>query len=115
MSDRGHHTKNEHVGAFVKKIWKKHFFLTIHIFSEGKKSDFNGLIQILRPLIPKLSFHLNEDVKTTFHHFVEADILIADSSHFSLTASYLNQNIVYALPFRIGGLQRHHIPNLQNI
>ena len=102
------------MARFVNKIHRRHRFKTLHVFSQGELEDFQSLKKSLHHSI-KIIFHLDAPVQLTYHHFVKADILIADGSHFSLTAAYLNENIVYAMPWRIGGLYPQHIQGLRRI
>ena len=67
---------------------------TIHIFSEGKDSDFCDIVKSF----PKTSFvmHLNENIQLTFHYLVMADVLILSKSSFSYCAALINNNVIVA-------------------
>ena len=67
---------------------------TIHIFSEGKDSDFGDIVKSF----PKTSFvmHLNENIQLTFHYLVMADVLILSKSSFSYCAALINNNVIVA-------------------
>ena len=56
---------------------------TVHVFSDGTAEQLAGLQQY-RPVL-----HLRDNIKTAFHHMVEADALIMAKSSLSGTAAIL--------------------------
>jgi len=54
-------------------------------FSQGDRSDFKG--------IENVRFHLDEDVFSTFHHLVSADVIVMAKSSFSWVAALLSKGI----------------------
>ena len=99
-----------------KKRWVEYtYFLTIlktiydcydkqqiatHIYSQGNENDFADF-----SLLPGVVFHINDDVYSTFHHLVMADILVTSPSSFSYKAGLISKGIKIAqYPWW------HHIP-----
>lgn len=74
-----------------------------HIYSEGElgcpRDRFEELL-----VAPHVSFHLNEDVFSTFHHLARADVLVLGISSFSFVAGLYNSGV--GLNFR------HHNPQV---
>jgi len=66
---------------------------TINVFSEGKLADFKDL------QLEDAQFRLNEDIKTTFHSFVTAKVLVTSKSCLSYAAAILNPNTIYYISF----------------
>ena len=64
--------------------------INLHIFSEGKEDNFKEIKENINNA--NVHFHLQEDIKNTFHAMVEADILVVAKSSFSYTAALLNKN-----------------------
>ena len=64
---------------------------SIHIFSQGTIDNFSEL-----KALPEVIWHLNEDVFSTFHHLVLADILITSPSSFSNKAAMISKGIKFA-------------------
>ena len=62
----------------------------LHIFSEGQEDDFEEIVMAHDEVI----FHLDGDVKQTFHDMVSADVLVRAKGTFSYTAGILNRNRV---------------------
>ena len=63
----------------------------IHVFSQGKKKMFQTLLRkVGREL--NFKFHLDEDLKETFHRMVLANVLILGRSTLSWSAGYLNKD-----------------------
>jgi hypothetical protein len=67
--------------------------LLFHIFSQGKESDFQELIEF------PVKFHLDDDTFQTFRGFVFADILITSKSSFSYVGALLSKGIIFYKPF----------------
>lgn len=59
------------------------------IFSQGKDSDFDDLVD------ENVSLFLNNDWRIAFHSMVEAKILVGSISEFSWTAAILSKGIIY--------------------
>lgn len=64
--------------------------ICVHIFSEGKLEDFIDIKENINNAT--VHFHLQENIKNTFHAMVEADVLVVAKSSFSYTAALLNKN-----------------------
>lgn len=64
----------------------------IHVFSQGNLEDFQDLSENIKGI----EYHLNEDIRTTFHSLVSADVLVLSRSSFSYCAALLNANTVVA-------------------
>ena len=79
----------------LKKIDKKDISNSvIHIFSEGKSDDFLDISNSFPD--NKFMFHLNENIQSTFHALVMADILVVSKSSFAYCAALLNKNTIIA-------------------
>ena len=63
---------------------------TIYVFSEGAETDFQDIAAAF-PDTPVV-MRLNENIQTTFHHLVMADVLVLAKSSFSYCAGLLNEN-----------------------
>jgi len=68
----------------LKNIYQKS---EVHLYSQGKKEDFN--------LGDNIIFHLNEPIEKTFIDFVYADVLIVAPSALSYVAALLSDGIIY--------------------
>ena len=66
----------------------------MHVFSEGKPSDFAGL----GAGGPRWVLHLDGPITETFHHLVRADALITSQSKLSWAAALLSTGRAFA-PF----------------
>lgn len=66
----------------------------IHIFSQGKESEFKDIVSSFPNNITIL--HINENIQLTFHHLVMSDVLVVAKSSFSYCAGLLNKNIKIA-------------------
>ena len=66
--------------------------LTIRVYSEGKEEDFKEFDKFSQSY--NVKYHLNENVRQTFHDLVNSDILIISKSSFSYCAGLLNRNVV---------------------
>ena len=66
----------------------------IHIFSEGDPEDFTEISNSFPN--NTIIFHLNENVQSTFHALVMADVLVISKSSFSYCAALFNKNVVVA-------------------
>jgi hypothetical protein len=62
----------------------------IHIFSEGTEKDFEDIVTNFPN--NKFEMHISEEIQTTFHHLVMADVLVLSRSSFSYCAGLLNVN-----------------------
>ncbi|BAS59556.1 hypothetical protein NIES2135_09160 [Leptolyngbya boryana NIES-2135] len=62
-----------------------------HLYSQGQIEDFPDLDHIV--------FHLNEPAMKTFHHLVQADVLLMAKSSFSYSAALFSQGIKLYSPF----------------
>jgi len=67
--------------------------LAFHIYSEGNKEEFLDIAH------SGIDFHLNENIFTTFHHMVSADVLVMAKSSFSYSAALFSKGIIIYLPF----------------
>lgn len=85
----GQWKNDEYYLSIMKRIRKEHPRVIFHIFSEGKEEEFTKFRSLGTVL------HLNEDIKTTFHALVSADILVTSKSAFSYTAALLSDGIIY--------------------
>ena len=65
--------------------------IDVHIFSQGNIEDFSDFKEL-----DHFIYHLNEDVLTTFHGMVVADILILSPSSFSYKAGIISKGIKVA-------------------
>lgn len=63
----------------------------VHVYSEGKVEDFPEFATW-----PHVVWHLNEDLKQTWHGFVTADVLITSPSSLSYHAGFLNKGLKIA-------------------
>jgi len=70
--------------------------MRFHILSEGDLADFREITDVH----PGMTWHLNDDVKLSYHHMVMADVLVPALSAFSRTAAFLSKNKVYFLEGR---------------
>ena len=73
----------------------------MHVYSEGVVEDFQDLLGTCTARDEKkmqLSFHLNDNVFSTFHHLVSADLLIMSKSDFSFVAGILSKGIKLFCP-----------------
>ncbi len=59
-----------------------------HIYSDGTYNDIKELV-----CLSNIVLHLKEDVFSTFHHMIIADILVVGKSSFSALAGHLCSNI----------------------
>lgn len=66
----------------------------IHIFSEGNEDDFKDIVDAYPT--NNIVMHINENIQSTFHHLVMADVLIIAKSSFSYCAALLNKNTIVA-------------------
>ena len=80
---------NEHYLAVMDKIRKTNPRARFHIYSEGDPKQFMEFCS------HDVEFHLNEDIRETFHALVSADILITSQSTFSYTAALLSKGVIY--------------------
>lgn len=64
----------------------------VHVYSEGQVSDFPEFSQV-----QNVVWHLNEDLKQTWHGFVTADVLITSPSSLSYHAGFLNEGVKIAV------------------
>ena len=62
----------------------------IHVFSEGKESDFSEFVSTF----PNVKLHISTDVQETFHCLVKADYLLLSKSSYCYCAGMLNKNQV---------------------
>ena len=69
----------------------------IRVFSQGAEEDFRELRQF------GVEFHLNEDLFSTFHSLVLADVLVMAKSSFSYAAALLSRGLIIYKPM-------HHAP-----
>jgi hypothetical protein len=65
----------------------------IHIFTQGSFP-----IKEIETGIKNISYHIDTDTFDTFHHFVNADILVISKSSFSYLAAIYNKNNIMYLP-----------------
>lgn len=73
----------------------------VHIYSEGEQEDFPEMT-----VWQSVVWHLNEDLKQTWHGFVTADVLVTSPSSLSYHAGFLNEGVKIAVyPWW------HHIPD----
>lgn len=73
----------------------------IHVYSEGAREDFPEMA-----VWQKVVWHLNEDLKQTWHGLVTADVLVTSPSSLSYHAGFLNEGVKIAVyPWW------HHIPD----
>lgn len=77
----------------VASVLKRHPSSSLHVYSEGSKSSLSYLDEF-NPV-----FHLESDLKSTFHHMVMADAFIMAKSSLSWSASFISTGIIYS-PFR---------------
>ena len=66
----------------------------ITIFSEGDEEDFKDIVNAYPTM--KIVMHINENIQSSFHHLVMADVLIIAKSSFSYCAALLNKNTIVA-------------------
>jgi hypothetical protein len=71
--------------------------VSFHVYSEGVADKFADLIIAFGE--KNVFLHLDEDLKTSFHDMVSADVLIMAKSSFSYAAALLSNGTVYAQPF----------------
>ena len=67
-------------GTTVSVLWD------VHVYSQGDMDEFEPLLEC-----ECITFHLNEDVFSTFHHLCSADVLIMSRSDFSFVAGLLSK------------------------
>ena len=77
---------------------------SVHIFSEGAQQDFGPLLKV-----PRVRFHLNTPIDSTFHHLVSADALVMAKSTLSDCAAFLSEGRVFEQPSTGGGGQLHYM------
>jgi hypothetical protein len=75
----------------IKKLRNMHQDLKIIIYSEGKKSDFNDILESDN----NIELKLNDDFNLTFQELVQSKILVVAKSSFSYVAGLLNENTIY--------------------
>jgi len=61
----------------------------VRLFSQGKAEDFRAFAE------RGIELHLDEDVFTTFHHLVSADVLLVAKSSFSYLAGVIGGNVCF--------------------
>ena len=66
----------------------------IHIFSEGNEEDLKDIVDAYPTM--EIVLHMNENIQSTFHHLVMANVLIIAKSSFSYCAALLNKNTIIA-------------------
>jgi hypothetical protein len=88
---RGRYTPNEAVRYVQQQIASLGLPFDFHLFSQGKPEDFREFEGV--------TLHLDEDVLDTFHHLVEADILVMARSAFSCVAGFLSDGARLCEPF----------------
>uniref|UniRef100_A0AB39JFH8 Uncharacterized protein n=1 Tax=Florenciella sp. virus SA2 TaxID=3240092 RepID=A0AB39JFH8_9VIRU len=86
------YTSNEQYIELLKKMNLDNG--VIHIFSEGEEKSFQDIVDAFPN--NKFMMHINENIQSTFHHFVMADVLILAKSSFSYCAGLLNENTIIA-------------------
>lgn len=84
---------NDKYIKIIQSLKEKYPNFKISIFSEGKLSDF----EILHS--DNVYFHLNEDIRETFHSLVSSKILVMANSSFSYSSALLNKNMIYYSDF----------------
>jgi len=80
---------DEHYLKAMDKIRKKYHKVKFHIYSEGNIDQFTKFQS------HDVEFHLNEEIRSTFHGLVSADILILSKGGFSYSAGLLSEGTVY--------------------
>ena len=75
-----------YIDIIKKLIVKLNNNYKIHIFSEGNENDFEDFKEM------DILYHLNDDIRNTFHGLVMADYLIIAKSSFSYSAAIFNKN-----------------------
>lgn len=78
-----------HYKQVIEKFKRVNPDFKIVIFSEGELEDFRELFQ------DNVDFHLNEEIKMTFHSMVMAPHLVLGKSCYSLCAAILSTNQIY--------------------
>jgi hypothetical protein len=81
----------------------------IHIFTQ---SSFN--LNRIKTDIENISYHIDTDTFDTFHHFVNADVLIISKSAFSYLAAIYNTNSIIYSPSTIQ-VPLKHWTNINNL
>ena len=78
----------------LKKVHEKEPLSFVHVFSEGPKEGFTSIETMLPNM--KFEFHLDTGTEMSFHHMVEADVLIVGRGNWAWSVSYLNEGKVYS-------------------
>lgn len=81
----------ERLGQVLEIIGKER--ATVRLFSEGVPEDFKAFTDLGAIL------HLNEDVFTTFHHFVKSDVFLMAKSTFSYLGALIGNALCIYEPF----------------
>lgn len=76
----------ENIICQIYNVWGDH--AVFHIYSDGTKKDLKRLMGL-----PNVVLHIREDVFSTFHHMVLADVLVVGKSSFSALAGHLQRKV----------------------
>jgi hypothetical protein len=74
------------------------FIFDVHIYSQGHISVFREFLPLEKKNKMYISLHINDDVFSTFHHLVSANLLIMSKSDFSYVAGLLSSGIKLFCP-----------------
>jgi hypothetical protein len=91
----GADTPDKYYLDLIDRIRREHSGkdLLFHIYSQGSPDLFQAYQS------PDTVFHLDEDLCVSFTSMVAADILATSASSLSYIAAFLNEGIVYYMPF----------------
>jgi len=92
-ANRDRYNDNKFYVNIIHRLKAKYPHYKITIFSEGSVENFKELA------MEGVEFRLNENIKTTFHSFVKANVLVISKSCLSFTAAILNTNTIYYIDF----------------
>lgn len=68
---------------------------TVHLFSEGNPEDFDDIVKFCEKQSFNCKVHVENDIWSTYHHMVMADVLVAAQSSLSLGAALINTGKTY--------------------
>lgn len=108
---QGSDTPDEYYLNIINQIRKNHerdSAIRFHIYSQGEPKSFEKFVA------EDTTFHLNEDLITTFIEMVASDILVTSFSSYSYIAAFLNDGIIYYHPFWHPPLKHWIVCNLEN-
>jgi len=108
--NKDRYTDNIIYRQILKQLITQYPSYSITIHSQGDIHDFKDLINNDIPM----QFHLNKDIKTTFHSLVTAKVLVMSKSSFSYAAALLNDGDIYYMPFWHKPLQHWNLLQIES-